>query len=65
MATAEDVVKEREKSIVLTWREDQFRRMGFKKRQARVLAASDADLHTAVGMLKRGCDAETAFDILS
>jgi hypothetical protein len=47
------------------WRADELERAGFDARAAAEIAARhDIDLHRAVDMLRRGCPAELALQIL-
>jgi hypothetical protein len=49
---------------VLTWRREQLERGGYDRDLAEQLAQSDADLHLAVRLVKRGCSPELAARIL-
>lgn len=53
---------EREK--VELWRENVLLRAGYPDVEAAKIAASDADLHAAVQLLKAGCSIHTALEIL-
>jgi hypothetical protein len=47
------------------WRHEALERAGYHPEAAIVLAAShDVDLHSAVGLLERGCSVELALQIL-
>ena len=51
---------------VFRWRLDELTRAGYSVQQAERLAQdATVDLHEAVRLLERGCDAATAFDICS
>jgi hypothetical protein len=49
---------------VLFWREEQFGSLGFDRRIALRLAASDADLGLARRLYRDGCPSELAYRIL-
>ena len=54
-----------EVELVEQWRLDSLKRAGYDAESAAVLAASpEVDLHLAVSLLKRGCPAELALQIL-
>jgi hypothetical protein len=54
-----------EEAIVLEWRIDSLMRAGYAPEAAFDLAfCKHVDLHTAVGLVKRGCPADTALRIL-
>lgn len=54
-----------EVELVEQWRLDSLERAGYDPESAAVLAASpEVDLHLAVSLLKRGCPAELALQIL-
>lgn len=53
-----------EGAVVLRWRTEQFRQLGFAEEQATELAASDADLGQARYLLGSGCSPYLAFRIL-
>jgi len=57
--TRPDVLEE-----VVGWRREQLERAGYETEVAEQIARSDADLHLAVRLLKQGCPAETAAQIL-
>ena len=47
------------------WRHEELARAGYDPESALVLAAShDVDLHSAVGLLQRGCTVDLALQIL-
>lgn len=51
---------------VIDWRFEVLEKAGFSNAQALTLSArADVDLHLAVDLIARGCDPDTAFDILS
>ena len=50
---------------ILSWRFEQLLRVGYERRQARVLSRRlDVDLHHAVDLVRRGCSHELALLIL-
>jgi hypothetical protein len=50
---------------ILSWRFEQLLRVGYERRQARVLSRRlDVDLHHAVDLVRRGCSYELALLIL-
>jgi hypothetical protein len=49
---------------VLIWRREQLERAGYTPELAADLAQSDADLHTAMGLLQQGCSPQLAAQIL-
>ncbi len=50
---------------VVDWRREELERAGYDGSSASKLAArNDVDLHFAVDLLRRGCPAETALEIL-
>jgi hypothetical protein len=56
-------VTERER--IVRWRMDELERAGYSPEQAAELAARhDVDLHRAVELIERGCDADLALRIL-
>lgn len=58
-------VTEDEESVRVThWRVQRFLELGFTVRQARLLAAAQADWHGASVFLAAGCELETAFRLL-
>jgi hypothetical protein len=66
MSAAElDVYEETETERIQRWRAQELERAGYDERDASQLAGrTDIDLHLAVGLLERGCPAETALRIL-
>ena len=46
------------------WRKAELLHAGYNEFQAVVLAEAPVDLHLAIDLLKRGCDPDTAVDIL-
>ena len=51
--------------LVEQWRQQELERAGYDSRSAFVLAVSlEVDLHGAVDLLKNGCSAELALEIL-
>jgi hypothetical protein len=64
MTTAETYV-ETEAERVERWRTEELLRVGFDFQTATVMAAEPAvDLHTAIGLIERGCPPELAARIL-
>ena len=49
---------------VALWRDEQFRELGFSRRQAAELALSEADLGQARYLIRTGCAPEVALSIL-
>lgn len=49
---------------VYGWRLEELERAGYPFNLAQRIAASDADLHVAVGLRESGCAPETAAEIL-
>ena len=50
---------------VVAWRFEQLRRVGYDRREARLLSRRvDIDLHQAVDLLREGCSQELALEIL-
>jgi len=50
---------------VLDWRFEQLQRVGYDRREARLLSRRvDIDLHLAVDLLRDGCPHELALEIL-
>jgi hypothetical protein len=50
---------------VIAWRFEQLSRVGYERREARLLARRvDVDLHRAVDLLREGCSQELALEIL-
>ncbi len=57
--------RETELERVVGWRLAELERAGYERRSARKLAERlDVDLHRAVEMIRSGCPAETALEIL-
>jgi hypothetical protein len=56
--------REDEQSKVESWRLHILIEAGFPLTLAERLAASNADLHVCVDLLRQGCDPETAAEIL-
>ena len=50
--------------VVLIWRQDEFRRMGFADYAADLLASTRIDLHEMEDLLKKGCAHDLAMQIL-
>jgi hypothetical protein len=65
MAAAELTKQETEKERIERWRAEELVRAGFEPAAASLLASrADVDLHYAIDLLRRGCPAELALDIL-
>jgi hypothetical protein len=66
MSAAElDIHVETEAERIELWRAEELERAGYDPVDAGELAARhDVDLHLAVGLLERGCPADTALRIL-
>ncbi len=66
MSAAElEVLYVSENDRIEQWRHQELERAGYDPESALVLAAShDVDLHSAVGLLQRGCSVELALQIL-
>ena len=64
---AADLVEDRETEAerIVSWRLEELERAGYDARAAWKLAErADVDLHTAVGLVQRGCPTDTALRIL-
>ena len=66
MSAAEvEIYEETELDRIERWRAEELERAGYDPVDAGELAARhDVDLHLAVGLLERGCPADTALRIL-
>lgn len=64
MAETEDMTVVQEDLVVLEWREEQFRLLGFKTREARNLANSRVELGRMRTLIDQGCDKVIAARIL-
>jgi hypothetical protein len=60
---ANPYISEEEKNV-LTWRQDQFRKLGVNPKVSDVLAESNVDIWRMKKLLEKGCDAQVALDIL-
>ena len=47
------------------WRYRELRRAGYDKISADIIASSEADLHSAVALIKKGCEPALAVKILT
>jgi hypothetical protein len=57
--------RESTEQAVLAWRLEQLRRVGYDRREARLLSRRlDVDLHQAIDLLRNGCPRELALAIL-
>lgn len=64
-AELQDLDFDTEAERVLLWREEELERAGYERDAARQLAESPyVDLHLATELLRRGCPAPTAVEIL-
>lgn len=54
----------RHSELVLNWRQEEFRRLGFASYVADLAAASNIDLHMMEDLLDRGCPHDLALQIL-
>jgi len=66
MATTDlETPEQTEAQRIARWRLEELERAGYSPAEAAELAASpDVDLHTAVGLLERGCERTLALRIL-
>ena len=66
MAAADvEIHEETEYGRIERWRLEELERAGYAPSAAAELAATpEVDLHTAVGLIERGCDHELALKIL-
>jgi hypothetical protein len=66
MSTAEvQLPRENEQERIERWRAEELERAGYEPAAAgRLATARDVDLHTAIGLLRRGCSPEFALQIL-
>lgn len=53
-----------EEERVLSWEEEQFRKLGLNDHQAAALADAGVSWHDAFDLFKRGCPRETVVDLL-
>ena len=64
MSAVQEII-ETESERVERWRAEELMRAGFEPSAAVALAASlEVDLHSAIGLLERGCPADLAVQIL-
>jgi hypothetical protein len=64
VSTAETEIRD-ETSLVETWRAEQLEMAGYGAKHAAELAIRhDVDLHVAVELVRRGCPADLALQIL-
>ncbi len=60
-----EAIDETEAEAILRWRFDELTRAGYDVGSALMLASHvEVDLHTASGLVRRGCPPETALRIL-
>jgi hypothetical protein len=65
MPTAETTNRPTEQELVERWRAEELERAGYPEDVAAELAMrNDVDLHRAVELVRNGCSAELAADIL-
>jgi hypothetical protein len=65
MAAAELTTRDTEQSRIERWRAAELERAGYDPAAAALLAArSDVDLHHAIDLLRNGCAADLALQIL-
>jgi hypothetical protein len=64
MSDTETIERQSERAKVESWRLHVLIEAGFPLPLAERIAASEADLHRAVGLLRSGCSPETAAEIL-
>ncbi len=65
MAAAELTQTETEQERIARWRAEELERAGFEAAAASLLASrGDVDLHYATDLLRNGCSAELALQIL-
>jgi hypothetical protein len=63
--TAAELYQHAEIERIEAWRLEELERAGYASDDAALLATRhDVDLHTATGLIERGCPAETALRIL-
>ena len=64
-ATDIHLIDQTEIERIEQWRTEELERAGFEPRQAgRLAVRHDVDLHTATGLLERGCLSDLALKIL-
>jgi hypothetical protein len=60
-----ELLSDTEAERIIRWRFDELIRAGYESDDALEVAVRvDVDLHTAIGLLRRGCPAKTAVRIL-
>ena len=64
MSDTETIERQSERAKVESWRLHVLIEAGYPLPLAERLAASEADLHRAVELVRSGCDAKTAAEIL-
>ena len=65
MPAAELQPRETEQQRIERWRAEMLERAGFGAQDASELASrADVDLHTAIGLIEKGCPPEVALRIL-
>jgi hypothetical protein len=64
MAETDTIEKQSERAKVESWRLHVLIEAGYPLSLAERIAASEADLHRAVGLLRQGCEPQTAAEIL-
>ena len=64
MSDTETIERQSERAKVESWRLHVLMEAGYPLPLAERLAASEADLHHAVELIRSGCEAQTAAEIL-
>ena len=64
MSDTETIERQGERAKVESWRLHVLIEAGFPLPLAERIAASECDLHHAVELLRKGCEAQTAAEIL-
>ncbi len=64
MSDTETIERQSERAKVESWRLHILMEAGYPLPLAERLAASEADLHRAVELIRSGCEAQTAAEIL-
>jgi hypothetical protein len=59
-----DIEQVEAEALVCSWRYDVLKAAGYPPRLAEELAVTKVDLHQAVDLVRRGCPAELAAEIL-
>ena len=65
MAAAETTTSDTEQERIERWRAGELERAGYEPAAASLLASrNDVDLHSAIDLLRNGCEPELALQIL-